>query len=99
VIRGSSSATRTSGCVDIRASLLDKFLHRVGMTRAMRPPPCQTIVVMCACRAFTADIAEPLSAHYNARVPRAGDCAVAMLDMPVRRCATTAESGPGRDSP
>ena len=57
-----------------------------------------SIVGIRACRAFTADIAEPLSAHYNASGPGSGIPCVPMLDIPVRGRADRGSESP-RNSP
>ena len=57
------------------------------------------IVTVRACRTFRADIAEPLSAHYNATGHDREIPAALALDTPVRGRAAIAESGSGRESP
>jgi len=58
----------------LRASLLDGHSHRLGKAVAMLSAAVQdAIVTIRACRAFEADIAEPLSAHYNVRALERGD--------------------------
>jgi len=58
----------------LRASLLDGHSHRLGKAVAMLSAAVQdAIVTIRACRAFKADIAAPLSAHYNVRALERGD--------------------------
>ena len=62
----------------------------------MRPQPCQgASVTTSVCRAVRADIAEPLSAHYNAPSPNREISGAPELGLPVRVGARDLRIGVG----